>query len=61
MTDLHELDKIAISFKSRKPLNRLLKENPALEKIMVHSNNETGALVGVKNWVLEILSDCPQK
>jgi lysine 2,3-aminomutase len=60
MTEVHELDKIAISVKSRKLLTRLLKENPTLEEIMVHSDNETEALVGVKKWVMDILSENPE-
>ncbi|MGD2086334.1 MAG: KamA family protein [Candidatus Aminicenantes bacterium] len=48
-----ELDKIAINVKSHKLLKKLLKENPKLEEIMRNSRNETEALIGVRNWVLE--------
>lgn len=55
----HELDKIAITVKSHKLLRLLLKENPNLEEIMRNANNETEALVGVRNWVLEELKKNP--
>lgn len=50
-----ELDQIAISVKSHCLLKELLNENPQLEEIMRNARNETEALVGVKNWVSEIL------
>ena len=56
MYEMYDLDKIAISVKSRKLLKQLLKENPKLEEIMINAQNETEALIGVKNWVLDILS-----
>ncbi|MEN8194490.1 MAG: KamA family protein [Bacteroidota bacterium] len=59
MYEIYELDKIAISVKSRKLLKILLKENPKLEEIMINAQNETEALIGVKNWVYEILSQSP--
>jgi lysine 2,3-aminomutase len=46
------LDKIAISVKSHKLLEELLSENPRLKEIMYGSRNETEALIGVKQWVL---------
>jgi lysine 2,3-aminomutase len=55
MTRIAELDKIAITVKSHKLLKQLLKENFKLEEIMQNSKNETEALVGVRNWVLEEL------
>lgn len=57
MSEAHELDKIALSVKSRKLLKKLLKENEKLEEIMVNAQNETEALVGVRNWVYEILDN----
>lgn len=36
-------------------LRKLLKENPALDEIMRNARNETEALIGVRNWVLEEL------
>jgi len=54
-----ELDKIAINVKSHKLLKKLLKENPKLEEIMRSSRNETEALIGVRNWVLEELERSP--
>jgi lysine 2,3-aminomutase len=55
-----ELDKIAINVKSHKLLKKLLKENPKLEEIMRNSRNETEALIGVRNWVLEELERSPE-
>lgn len=60
MPHLHELDKIAISVKSHRLLKKLLKENSKLEEIMFGAKNETEALIGVKNWVLDILKDSPR-
>ncbi len=54
-----ELDRIAISVKSHKRLKALLKENPKLEQVMRYAKNETEALVGVRNWVLEMLEAKP--
>ncbi|MBT8319488.1 MAG: hypothetical protein KJP01_05095, partial [Gramella sp.] len=51
------MDKIAISVKSHRLLKQLLNENPKLEEIMFGAKNETEALIGVKNWVLEIIKD----
>jgi len=56
---VHDLDKIAINVKSRKLLKKLLIENPKLEDIMRKARNETEALIGVKNWVLEELEASP--
>jgi lysine 2,3-aminomutase len=36
-----------------------LKENPKLEEIMHNARNETEALVGVKNWVMEYMQKRP--
>ena len=54
-----ELDKIAITVKSHKLLKQLLKENPVLEEIMRNARNETEALVGMRNWVIDILKRHP--
>jgi lysine 2,3-aminomutase len=56
---VHDLDKIAINVKSHKLLKKLLIENPKLEDIMRQAKNETEALIGVKNWVLEELEASP--
>jgi lysine 2,3-aminomutase len=53
MTTIAELDRIAITVKSHRLLQRLLSENPPLETIMRRAMNETEALVGVRNWVLD--------
>jgi|GEM_PF-2014911 len=58
-TSVHELDKIAISVKSHKLLKQLLNENPPLKEIMQNARNDTEALVGVRNWVLEELKKNP--
>ncbi len=60
MSEVYELDKIALSVKSRKLLKKLLKENKKLEEIMVNAQNETEALIGVRNWVMEILENNPK-
>ena len=52
---VHELDQIAISVKSHMLLRKLLKENPILDEIMRNARNETEALIGVRNWILEDL------
>ena len=52
-TITHELDHIAITVKSHMLLRQLLKENPMLEEIMRNAGNETEALIGVRNWVLD--------
>jgi len=59
MSQVYELDKIAITVKSHRLLKALLKENPKLEEIMHGSKNETEALVGIKNWILEMIKDKP--
>jgi lysine 2,3-aminomutase len=59
MSQIYELDKIAITVKSHRLLKVLLKENPKLEEIMQGSKNETEALVGVKNWILDRIKDKP--
>jgi lysine 2,3-aminomutase len=56
MTTIAELDRIAITVKSHRLLQRLLSENPPLEAIMRRAANETEALVGVRNWVLDEIS-----
>ena len=53
MENIVKLDKIAINVKSHHLLKELLKENPILEEIMRNARNETEALVGVKNWILD--------
>ncbi len=59
MTTIAELDRIAITVKSHRLLQRLLQENPRLEEIMRKAMNETEALVGVRNWVLDEVRDRP--
>ena len=56
---IERLDEIAISVKSHKLLKELLNENLELEEIMRNSKNETEALVGVRNWVVECLQSSP--
>ncbi len=52
-----DLDKVAISVKSHRLLETLLRENPKLEKIMNYSKTEIEALLGVRSWILEELED----
>jgi lysine 2,3-aminomutase len=59
MTTLAELDRIAINVKSRKLLNQLLEENPRLAEIMHGARNETEALIGVRDWVMDRLRSRP--
>ena len=59
MSYLYELDKIAISVKSHQLLKELLNEFPKLKEIMIAAKNETEALIGLKNQVLEMLKDSP--
>ena len=59
MNKIEELDKIAITVKSHRLLKQLLKENPKLEEIMRNSQNETEALIGVRNWVMGELQESP--
>ena len=59
MTEIEKLDRIAISVKSRRLLLKLLQENPKLDEIIRSSQNETEALVGVKNWILDDLKSKP--
>lgn len=56
MKNIEKLDKIAINVKSHHLLKELLKENPVLEEIMRNARNETEALIGVKHWILDLLS-----
>lgn len=51
-----DLDKIAINTRSHKLLKQLLAENPKLEEIMRLAQNETEALIGVKDWVMEFVN-----
>ncbi|MBR9978318.1 MAG: KamA family protein [Bacteroidetes bacterium] len=59
MKEAEKLDRIAITVKSHRLLKQLLVENPQLEEIMRNSKNETEALVGVRQWVLEDLRKSP--
>lgn len=59
MSTVQQLDKIAINVKSHRLLKKLLRENPKLEEIMRNSRNETEALIGVRNWVLEDMEGRP--
>jgi lysine 2,3-aminomutase len=54
-----ELDRVAITVQAHRLLNELLDENPPLERIMRNARNETEALVGVRNWMFEILDGSP--
>jgi lysine 2,3-aminomutase len=59
MTENQRLDHIAITVKSHKLLKKLLAENPKLEEIMRNAQNETEALIGVRNWILGYLKNRP--
>ncbi len=60
MTTIAELDGIAITVKSHRLLQRLLNENPHLEEIMRKAMNETKALVGARNRVLDEIRNRPK-
>lgn len=53
MSQIDNLDKIGLSVRSHKLLKQLLNENPKLREIMRNAKNETEALIGVRNWVLD--------
>ena len=59
MNEKWDLDKISISVKSHQLLKQLLMENPKLEEIMTGARNDTEALIGVRNWVLDELEANP--
>jgi lysine 2,3-aminomutase len=59
LTKSYPLDKIAINVRSHRLLRRLLEENRPLEQILREARNETEALVGVQQWVLELLDENP--
>ncbi len=59
MLEVKTLDQVAINVCSHRLLKRLLRENPTLDEIMRNSRNETEALVGVRNWVMDLLADRP--
>lgn len=59
MTENQKLDYIAITVKSHKLLKKLLAENPKLEEIMRNAQNETEALIGVRNWILAYIKERP--
>lgn len=54
-----DYDRVAINVLSHRRLNRLLQENPRLEKILQYSKNETEALEGVRELVREKLEGRP--
>ena len=60
MTLIDELDHIAINVKSHRLVRTLLKENPKLEQILRNSKNEIEARIGIREWVMEELSQRPQ-
>jgi len=57
VTGIDELDRIAINVRSRHLLRTLLRENPRLESILRNSNNPAEARIGIREWVLQELTD----
>jgi len=53
------LDKIAINIHSRRILNSILEENPALEKILRNAEDEHEAMDLIKEWILPKLKKNP--
>ncbi|WP_303920936.1 KamA family radical SAM protein [Draconibacterium sediminis] len=52
-------DKVGISVRARKILQKLLAENPVLEKIIRNANNVVEIHEALRNWVLPILKRNP--
>ncbi len=52
-------DKVGISVRARKILQKLLSENPVLEKIIRNSENVVEIHAALRNWVLPILKRNP--
>lgn len=59
MNKIKQLEKVAISVRSLKILNLLLKENPRLKQIMLKANSKSEALLGVKKWAYEYICKRP--
>ncbi|TVQ82417.1 MAG: KamA family protein [Bacteroidetes bacterium] len=57
---LKSLDNTYISPTAQKQLNRLLKENPRLEQILVHSENLEDARAAIREWVMEYMNKRPE-
>jgi lysine 2,3-aminomutase len=55
----YPLDRIAINVRSHHLLRQVLEENRPLEQILRDARNETEALVGVQEWVLDLLAGRP--
>ncbi len=51
-SQVHDLDRVAISVRSHRLLHQLMRENPDLERIMQYSKTEIEALLGVRTWVM---------
>jgi len=60
MLTIEELDKIAINVKSHNLLKEILKENPILDEILRNAKNQTEALEGVRQWIMEELKKRPE-
>jgi lysine 2,3-aminomutase len=60
MLTMEELDKIAINVRSHNLLREILRENPILEEILRNAKNETEALEGVRQWVMDVLYSRPE-
>lgn len=59
VAEIEDYDRIAITVRSHKLLKKLLRENPKLEEIMHVAKNETEALLGVREWIFDILKKNP--
>jgi lysine 2,3-aminomutase len=53
------LDKVAINIKSHKILQRILKENPKLKKILFEAEEETEVIMNIKEWVMKLAENRP--
>lgn len=59
MSKFKNLDKVAISIKSHKILQKILAENEVLTQILNESENETEVLVKVKKWIEQRIKQRP--
>jgi len=60
MIKLKNLDKVAISIKSHKILQKILKENPILNHILLEAENETDVIIAMKEWAEGLIKERPK-
>jgi lysine 2,3-aminomutase len=57
MKKIEKLERIAISVRSHRLLKILMKENPEVEKIFLHSKNDAAAIMNIKEWLNGLFND----